>query len=436
MVVQSSPRADVCRDRSPIGHENGHFRVDDRFRREENEIGRGNEVPASNVNAAMAKRASAGRLRRRLLLGFVILFALLVPFAFRQVRAAAHLLRLAGPSPLPSFVDVDSGTFTLPQAPEATSPPIRARIYLPTTSWPSLTPPRGVVLAHGVHHLGIDEPRLVGLARSMAESGLVVLTPELSALADYHVDDPSNLETLRASVHWLAARRDLVAPGGVGLMGVSFGGGLSLRVAEEPVVSADLAYVVSIGGHHDMRRVARFFASDVAETPDGDVPMRAHDYGMAVLVYGAPERFVSAEDAPWLRRAVRAFLHETYPLAWQEALHLSPEGRAVFERIFRRDTQALAPKLRAAMPDLEKTMLEASAIGHMDLIPVPVFLLHGAHDNVVPPSEARFAAIEAEKTGEVHLLVTPKIGHAELGDEGGMMATLELVHFMSEMLDA
>jgi len=63
----------------------------------------------------------------------------------------------------------------------------RARLYLPR----GVTDAPGLVMAHGVHRLGIDEPRLVRFARSLAASGLQVLTPELRELADYRLDPRS-----------------------------------------------------------------------------------------------------------------------------------------------------------------------------------------------------------------------------------------------------
>jgi dienelactone hydrolase len=377
---------------------------------------------------------------RLLALSFAVLCLCIAPPLMAHARATAFLLRLGGDAPAFASVvesEVVTERLELPadlSAKGGSLTAVHARLYRPA-SLPLIGRPRGVVLAHGVHYLGIDEPRLSALARSFAQSGLVVLTPELAPLADYRVDDPDNLETLRVSVRWLARRADLVDPRGVGLVGVSFAGGLSLRVAYEDASGKELAYVVSIGGHHDMRRIARFFASDTAETPNGTIAWRAHDYGMAVLVFDAPERFVSAEDAPQLRVAVRAYLHESYALAEQEALKLSPAGRKVFERVSHRDTQALETQLLAAMPDRSTAMAEASPVGRMAAIRVPVFLLHGAHDNVVPPSESQWAALEAKDNPNVHLLVTAKIGHAELGDDAGAWATAELVHFMSEMLD-
>jgi len=352
----------------------------------------------------------------------------------RHARATALLLQLSGANAI-SMVETPVGIESVDLPMELTSAKdshARARIYLPSSRLPSLHAPRGMILVHGVHFLGIDEPRLVALSRAFAQAGMVVLTPELAALADYRLDDPSNLEVLRASVHWLARRTDVVRSGGVGLLGVSFAGGLAIRVASEPAVGQDLAFVASIGGHHDMQRVARFFVTDRVAAPEGEIAWKAHDYGLAVLVYNSPERFVSQADVPHLRDAVRNYLHESYGAALQASLLMSPEGRLVFDRIYKRDRTALAAKVIEAIPALAKTMDAASPVGHVADIRVPIFLLHGAHDDVVPPSESRWIAQEA--TSPVHILVTTKIGHAELG-EGSTFEVLSLVHFMADMID-
>ncbi|MBI2392481.1 MAG: hypothetical protein HYV09_23050, partial [Deltaproteobacteria bacterium] len=334
----------------------------------------------------------------------------------RYARATALLLGLSGTeASWATLVTTDFAVETAEIAGEVSGAQgtVRARVYRPIGV---IERPRGMVLAHGVHWLGIDEPRLVGLARAFARAGVTVVTPELAPLADYRVDAEGNLDALRASVRWLA-RDPGVKAGGVGLVGVSFAGGLAQRVAAEPAVADDLAFVASIGGHHDMPRVARFFVTDRVATPEGDVDWRAHDYGLAVLVYNAPERFVPAEDAPQLRVAVRAFLRESYRQAELESLALSPPARAVFDRILHRDRMALAATVLRELPSMAKTMQAASPAGRLASVRVPLFLLHGAHDDVVPPSESRFSAAEATGSRAVHLLVSSKIGHAELGKD-------------------
>jgi dienelactone hydrolase len=367
----------------------------------------------------------------------LLLIAVLAAPAERHLRAASLLLGLAGtPASFAPLVTSEFGVESVDIPADVTSAKtttVRARIYRPVSH--GITKPRGLVLGHGVHWLAIDEPRLVALARAFARAGVTVLTPELGPLADYRVDDEGNLDALRVSVRYLA-RDPAVRDGGVGLLGVSFAGGLALRVASEPALAADLAFVASIGGHNDMARVAKYFVTDKVPTPDeGEIDWKAHDYGLAVLVYNAPERFVSADDAPHLRTAVRAFLRENYAEGEMAALAMSAEGRVVFDRIEHRDRLALANIVLRELPSMKPTMDAASPAGHMAAIRVPVFLLHGAHDDVVPPSESKFSAREASQSPDVHLLVTSKVGHAEMGKNESALDELRILRFMAALLD-
>ena len=62
-----------------------------------------------------------------------------------------------------------------------------------------------MVIFHGVHHLGIEEPRLMGFATAMAGCGIRVLTPELPGIKDYRVSQDS-VEMIGESVRWFAAQ--------------------------------------------------------------------------------------------------------------------------------------------------------------------------------------------------------------------------------------
>ena len=64
----------------------------------------------------------------------------------------------------------------------------------------------GLMVLHGVHHLGIDEPRLMSFAAAMASCGLRVLTPELPGIKDYHVITDS-VKVIGESANGLRGRR-------------------------------------------------------------------------------------------------------------------------------------------------------------------------------------------------------------------------------------
>ena len=62
-------------------------------------------------------------------------------------------------------------------------------------------------------------------------------------------------------------------------------------------------------------------------------------------------------------------------------------------------------------------------------VTAPVFLLHGADDNVVPAIESRRLAAVLERTAPVHLLVTSLITHAEVDRPPTAGEVWELIRF-------
>ena len=86
-----------------------------------------------------------------------------------------------------------------------------------------------MVVLHGVHHLGMDEPRLIAFAAGIASCGLRVLTPELPGIKDYQVSADS-IRTIGDSAAWMAVQNPNGERRPVGVMGLSFSGGLSLLV--------------------------------------------------------------------------------------------------------------------------------------------------------------------------------------------------------------
>ena len=130
---------------------------------------------------------------------------------------------------------------------------------------------RGLIVAHGIHHEGMNEHRMVPFARELARAGLVVMTPEMTDLADYRITH-QGVSVIRDAAVYLRGRHDLVDDAPVGVLGFSFAGGLSLVAAAEPELAGRVAYVVSVGGHHDLERVLRFLIRNKVETPAGLVP--------------------------------------------------------------------------------------------------------------------------------------------------------------------
>jgi dienelactone hydrolase len=305
--------------------------------------------------------------------------------------------------------------------------PIKARMYTPR----GVARPPGIVIVHGVHHLGIDEPRLVRFARTIAASGITVLTPEVRELADYRVDARS-IATIGAATRELRHRVEKR----VGLMGLSFAGGLSLLAAANASFAPDIDFVLAVGAHDDLARVLRFFATDAAPRPDGRVlSMHAHGYGPLVLVYSHIEDFFPPEDVPVAREALRTWLWEERDEARAVASKLAAPSRALMEQLFDHHLDGIVPELLREVDRNQALMSAVSPHDHVGGIGCPVFLLHGASDNVIPPSETLWLAHDLPAGTVRRMLVSSAIGHVELDAAPSLADQWAVVDFMARVLE-
>jgi dienelactone hydrolase len=366
--------------------------------------------------------------RAVVVLGIALTVALLGEPVGAHVRAASLLLRFAdehAEGGLAGFhkqpVD-EEATRIVTSSGDAT----RGRFYVPRGA--AHAP--GVVLVHGVHRLGIDEPRLVRFARAVASTGVVVLTPEVKEIADYRID-PRSIETIGAAARALAARTERRA----GIMGMSFAGGLSLLAAADPRFASSVGFVVAIGAHDDLARVSRFFATDEAPAPDGRVVhLKAHGYGALVLVYQRAERFFPPEDVEVARDAIRLWLWDDRAAARARAEALSPLSWARIDALFEDPAEASAAMLDVIGQDAEG-MASVSPHGRLGALTAPTFLLHGAGDTVIPAVETEWLARDVPPAALRDVLVSPALVHVELGPETPMSQKWDLVHFMARVLE-
>jgi acetyl esterase/lipase len=341
-----------------------------------------------------------------------IVFMLAV-LAVLLVRPASHHARAAGL--LVSFSDPDAKSEVVEE--RLLMDGIPARIYRPSGKSERDAP--GVVLVHGVHHLGIDEPRLERFARSVSAAGVVVLSPEIAELSDYRVA-PASIETVGRAVRMLEAR---LGRKKVGLMGVSFGGGVSLLTAADPRFRDEIAFVVAVGAHADLARVSTFFASDPS----------AHEYGATVLVYTHADEFFPRADVPIAREALRLWLHESRDDARRAARELSPASKEKVDKLFAADVASLRPELLGLVERLREPMARMSPHGRLGDLRASVYLLHGEGDKVIPASETLELAKDVPPARLRAVLVTPAIQHVELKGPTPL-DKWDLVHFMGQVL--
>ena len=370
--------------------------------------------------------------RSRRVLIVVLLLLLIVPSGYLwldpYLDAASLLLRVGEPQRDDWLTRHDTNPITISdtkiQTPRG---PVRGRLYVPT----GVSNPPAMVVLHGVHHLGIDEPRLVNFSRALSTHGVLVMTPELADIADYHVE-LSSIDVIGSAARELKSR---TGANSVAVLGLSFAGGLALVAAAQPRYEADISVVISIGGYDSLPRVLRFFASNTIPGPNGvAVHMQAHEYGILVVAYAHPEDYFSPEDVPLAREAIRQQLYENANQAQSLAQRLSPSGRARMEELLAHKDDGLSADLLRSLAEHEAEAEAVSPEGKLANLRADVFLAHGEGDNVIPPTELLWLKRDVPGDKLKAALVSPVISHVELGGHPSFADEWRLVHFMKELL--
>jgi len=307
------------------------------------------------------------------------------------VRAARIVRAMARPRPGPHReIDVDH-----PDAPGV------AFVFDP----PRRAPDGAVVIVPGLAVRAHHDERLHTLARAFAAGGLRGIVLQVPDMGHLRIRPQTEVD--------LAARLSALVDAGhvphdrLGLLGPSFSGSLALRAAAQPRAASLVHSVLTVGAFADAARTVDF----LFHHPDAD------PYGRMVLLLNFLPQV--QPTSPRLLHALRAAIHDTSREPDQaelpKVLHALPDDeRATLEALlhdpptWRATGEAM---LQAGAPHFEAM----SVAPIVDQLRCAVFVLHGAHDTIVPPDESRHlhqALLDAGRPSR--LLITRLLDHASV----------------------
>ena len=313
---------------------------------------------------------------------------------------------------------------------------------------PSGAVSRTVLMMPGIHSFGIEEPRLKALAHDLAGAGVRVMVMALPDLTRYRIT-PGATDAIEDAVLWLAGQERYAADGKIGIVGISFAGGLSIASAGRAAIRDKLAFVVSFGGHGDLPRVMRYLATGIAPSVPGVTTHPPHDYGVAVILYGLADRgIVPAEQVQPLRDGIATFLlasqmtlvdmdkaNAGFKQAIAMAQALPEPARTYLTYVNERNVAKLGPAL---LPYLAALGADAPPLSpeRAELPPAaPIYLLHGHEDNVIPAAESVVLGDYLRSKGvDVTVLLSALITHAEVDRGAAAAETWKLVRFWAGVL--
>jgi len=321
---------------------------------------------------------------------------------------------------------------------------------------------RTALLTSGLHVSGIDEPRLVRLARALASNRITVVTPDIPQLAAFDIS-PALTDSIEQAALWLGNDSGLTRDRKIGLLGISFSGGLSIVAAGRRSLEGRISHVFAFGGHDDLPRVLKYLctgqepypphqlrlrtdATDGASDPNAPFTRPPHDYGVAVILLDIELPVVPRAQVEPLRAAVRRYLvasaldtnvDKARAAAEFDALRATaktlPEPSATLLRyVVDRDVVHLGARLLPYVNTLGGD--PALSVSKSPKPSVPVFLLHGIEDNVIPSIESEYLAEDLRPRAPVRLLLSGLISHAEADKPIKVRDVMELASFWGDLL--
>jgi hypothetical protein len=338
--------------------------------------------------------------------------------------------------------------------------PVEGRIYRPSSG----TDRRPVTLVPGVHMDGIREARLVGMAEDLAAGGFTVLTVSTPDLQRFRIA-PESTDVIEDAALWLAGGAGgAVTPpddGKIGMLGISFSGGLSIVAAGRPALRDKVSYVMSFGGHGDLPRVMKYLCSGNAPPmpPLGDATREVagaehvsikppHDYGVAVVLSSVADHVVPPEQVAPLQRGILTFLTASsldmvdkpraeveFQRARDFATGLPEPSRTFMTYVNDRAVDKLGPVLMPVVESLANRE-EHKALSP-ERAPAPsgvVYLLHGADDNVIPSVETVLLTNYLRDKTAVHAVLSGLITHAEVDRSAPAIEVWRLVGFWRSLM--
>jgi pimeloyl-ACP methyl ester carboxylesterase len=298
-----------------------------------------------------------------------------------------------------------------------------------------------LVFVHGVSADGLRDGRILRAIEAFHRGGFTVVAPELGPLTD-PTRAPAELEGLDRLLEALATGKIPGANGGrFGLVGISVGAAVALRAgARYQAGGGDgLRGILAIGAPDDLKISARlwFEASDPDEAGGESLDWQRQNaaaFARAFVLRAAlPVRVADEDDAhalsSWFSEAARwkedpPALRTEAARALASLLRAAPAARAAAAEQLLDDAW---PRLATLSPAAWTEELSA-------LRGVPVFVLHGEADPLIPVGDADRLRTRLEAHTLVSVLKSGLVGHTAVGD-ASIAERVDHIVFLDDFFD-
>ena len=298
--------------------------------------------------------------------------------------------------------------------PQRTAEGFEYDVYQPRTR-----PIRTILLIYGMTIGGKQDVRVMKFARSCASAGLRVIVPHLPGLMGFMIEsgDMQRLDSIAKHVVSEYLEK-------TGLIGFSTGGSYALLLAGRPALIDKIGPVVLFSPIYDAREVAARLHAPVEKPPRVERELDWFIWSQFVIAYR--NRFllelpVDVQDSLKLMLAD----YDAYTLEIKQAFHNN-------------HIAGLKLSQHGGLLNEGPTLDLLSARGQLAHVQSPVFILHDAADQVVPPDQSRRMYAELTGRGDAfqqEVLITPWLSHVVMQTSGSLPELFRIISFLSELFN-
>ncbi len=254
-----------------------------------------------------------------------------------------------------------------------------------------------VLLFLGVNPAGRDDPRVVGLAEGLAQSGVIVLIPWSDEMTRKKVS-ASEIGSLVSAYEFLLDN-DRVDPERSGMGGFCVGASFATVAAQDARIRDQVKFVNFFGGYYDARDLtvsvtsaSRFYGDSTESwTPD----RLSREVVSTHLIEGIPD----ADERALLDRV---FIEKDAVLDDGILSTMSVEAQTV-HRLLSGVSHSEADGLISSLPDDMRTELASiSPVTRLQDLNARVLIMHDRQDKLVPSEESRRLADALSERGGVY----------------------------------
>ena len=253
--------------------------------------------------------------------------------------------------------------------------PIRADIYRPSDSNKH---PTAIFVMMGINP---SDKLVVDYAKSFARVGFAIVVPRIDGFLEgrLNVQQVNELVLLFENIR----NKEFTNKDKIGFIGICAGGSYSLLAAQNPDISENVAYILTVSPYYDLNTSALQILSQKknnGELKEEWIPSKQVEEGL-------DEIFLSSLNDTGEREKIRQLLKEIGKND-QEIEPLSPDGQKIYSFLTNRDSGEFETLWQALPNKTKETAIELSPKTNIKKLNAKEFILNDPRDTFIPSSES------------------------------------------------